>query len=160
MCLQNCSTDTETGRHFPGHFYTFMFSCLCQKKPIYLRHWNKPRRNSRVASTMAGDFSNTRKELCNSQLRSLRYLSVLQVSKSNNTKILSRRKQSLAMRSFLPNWFWPASSSSLLFKAGFKDKLQFHLQLQGVNASFSFLVSSEVRQASGKPLFLCSREHS
>lgn len=56
------------------------------------------------------------------------------------------------MRSFLPNWFWPASSSSLLFKAGFKDKLQFHLQLQGVNASFSFLVSSEVRQASGKPL--------
>ena len=56
------------------------------------------------------------------------------------------------MWSFLPNWFWPASSSSLLLNAGFKDKLQFHLQLQGVNASFSFLVNSEVRQASGKPL--------
>lgn len=50
------------------------------------------------------------------------------------------------MWSLLPNWFWPALSNSL-FTAGFKDKLQFHLQLQGVNAFFSFAISSKVRTA-------------
>ena len=54
-----CKTVAQTQKHEGISKAISTLSCFpvsAKKKPIYLRYWNKPRRNSRVASTMAGDF--------------------------------------------------------------------------------------------------------